>query len=560
MVDQTDPHDLMLAEVLGKFVDLGERKSEGDEVRAGIQDLKKNPGKEQMKALCDLQQKGVGDIKFSELDSIAGQAQSLGMVTDMETGSAPLVPGVGSGAAEALQGALQQHKDNAVVVEDANTEEPPSKKLKKAFNLPTKLAAARDKHSNSMDEVTKKVAETCRQVREMIAEVDKVSAFSTAKNALPLAEKRLECAESWAILGDGHVFNNLLAKYKGKDEGEHPFTTFMKLQSLQNCEQAVAELGAAILPGENSEVQLKVAEENFMTDVMQPIKDMIKSLCDVKGQLTQAANRGQKKREKAAAEALAAQKKLDQQQQAVPPIALAQAVVSGRSTRAAPDSMSVWHFDLAQIGHPKVPTYQNINDAEKGHASGSFGTLPFMVRSNCIKEARVTDVGLQSQISVFKNNFRSSAQAKDKGRAGTALRGVSESLVAQATKEVCPFIDNAAPVDTGLKGLQLWGFVSNYRCTGRTEPQFFGCSRIVLEGRRLLWCVSIQHAVTAKRNLDPNGADDMDALVAFIFGLNAPRLKWMLQHNLHVYHKMQHAGTALWVPAAHLIFERIMSK
>ena len=62
-------------------------------------------------------------------------------------------------------------------------------------------------------------------------------------------------------------------------------------------EQAIAQLGSTVLPGDNAEASLKLVEETYSSDGVQPIKDMFKSLCDVKGQLTQAANRGEKKRE-----------------------------------------------------------------------------------------------------------------------------------------------------------------------------------------------------------------------------------------------------------------------
>lgn len=237
---------------------------------------------------------------------------------------------------------------------------------------------------------------------------------------------------------------------------------------------------------------------------------------------------------------------------------MAAAVVPARASKTPMPAVSLWHFDLSQIGHPKVSTYQNIRDAEADHEEGTFGSLPFMVRSNCIKDAKVTDSNLASQISIFRTNFKVSDQAKQLGRAGSSLRHpASEVVTKQLVKEVCPFIDQDAAIDNGLKGLHLWGFVSNYKCQGRTEAQFLGTSRCVLEGRRLLWTISIQHAVTAKRNLDPTGPADMDALVKFIFSLSQPQIKWMLQHRLYIWHKMQHSGTALWTPAAYLVFERI---
>ena len=466
-----------------------------------------------MAALCDLQKNAETDVKLSELDDIAGKAALLGAVNDREQEGMDLVPGISAVEAEAPQGALQQHKDSGPDAAQAE-EEPSAKTPKKVFNLVTKIVACRDKYSNAKNEMKKRTDLTCKQARDKMLEVEAVAQYSTAKNALPLAEARLEAAESWATKDASaqSVFNKLKEKYKGKDPSEWPFSSFSTLQPYIQVEQAIAQLGSTVLPGDNAEASLKVVEETYSSDVVQPIKDMFKSLCDVKGQLTQAANRGEKKREKAAAEMIAAKQKATQGENQVSPLTLAQAVVSGRSTRAPPASMSLWHFDISQIGHPKINSFQVIKDVEVAHAD-SFGALPFLVRSSTVRDVKPTDVGLNSQISVFRNNFKVSSQAKEGGRAGAALRGMSDSFLEKVTKEVAPFIDGAAAIDSGLKALQLFGFVSNYRCTGRTEPQLFGCSRILLEGRRLVWTASIVHAVTAKRNLDPTGADGMDALV-----------------------------------------------
>ena len=73
----------------------------------------------------------------------------------------------------------------------------------------------------------------------------------------------------------------------------------------------------------------------------------------------------------------------------------------------------------------------------------------------------------------------------------------------------------------------------------------------------MVWTIAIDDAITAKKHLSPNTPENMDTLIAFIFSLNQPQIKWMLQHGLQIWHKMQHSGTALWSPPAYLLFERI---
>ena len=121
-------------------------------------------------------------------------------------------------------------------------------------------------------------------------------------------------------------------------------------------------------------------------------------------------------------------------------------------------------------------------------------------------------MNLASQIKIFKTNFKTCEQAKTLGRAGAELRGPAMDVATKhVVKEVCPFMDQDAAIDGSLKSLHLWGFVSNYKCQGRTEAQFLGTSRCVVEGRRLLWTLSIEHAITAMRNLAPDNPENMDA-------------------------------------------------
>ena len=136
-----------------------------------------------------------------------------------------------------------------------------------------------------------------------------------------------------------------------------------------------------------------------------------------------------------------------------------------------------------------------------------------------------------------------------------------EALTNELVTETMPFVDTSVDVDPDVKALGIYGLLPSYRCEGRVEPQFLGCGRSVIEGRRLLWTTSVRTAMIAQAAMYPAQPDaDIDGLIKFIFTFTAPQLKWMEQHGLHIVHNMQFPNTLIWIPAGWLVFERTSSE
>ena len=73
LMADTDPNGEELAEVIGKYMDIGDRKEAGEELRLGIRDAKKVPTGEQVQAMMQLQD-GQAAMQWKDLDMAAGQA------------------------------------------------------------------------------------------------------------------------------------------------------------------------------------------------------------------------------------------------------------------------------------------------------------------------------------------------------------------------------------------------------------------------------------------------------------------------------------------------------
>ena len=127
--------------------------------------------------------------------------------------------------------------------------------------------------------------------------------------------------------------------------------------------------------------------------------------------------------------------------------------------------------------------------------------------------------------------------------------------------DVMPFMDADANIDLDVKQCSLFGLCPNYKDKGRIEPLFMGCGRLVLEGRRLVWCISVKDAMTAKMNLVPHEpVNSITELIGFIFRLSQLQVSWMKDHGLFIYHKMQFPGTMLFMPPGYIVFERTTTK
>ena len=63
-VDNGNPDAPELAEIVGKYVDLGERNSNADELKCGVKDIKKDVSKDQVAALLGLQGQNSAQTKW----------------------------------------------------------------------------------------------------------------------------------------------------------------------------------------------------------------------------------------------------------------------------------------------------------------------------------------------------------------------------------------------------------------------------------------------------------------------------------------------------------------
>ena len=181
---------------------------------------------------------------------------------------------------------------------------------------------------------------------------------------------------------------------------------------------------------------------------------------------------------------------------------MAQAVEPGGGAHNRNTVVVIWHHDLDAMDMPKVPPYNDVKDAQASQGD-KFGITPYMIRVNALKDARSSNSKFASTRAVFRSNFKVSAQAKAKGRAGFSLHGSNadesvEALTTELVTETMPFVDTSVDVDPDVKALGVYGLLPSYRCEGRVEPQFLGCGRSVIEGRRLFWTASVRTAMIAQ--------------------------------------------------------------
>ena len=103
-----------------------------------------------------------------------------------------------------------------------------------------------------------------------------------------------------------------------------------------------------------------------------------------------------------------------------------------------------------------------------------------------------------------------------------------KQFTAQLVQDCMPFMDLEADIDLDVNQCSLFGLMPNYKDKGRIEPLFMGCGRVVIEGRRLVWCIAVKDAMTAMQNLVPEAkVDNITELIAFIFKLSQSELLWM---------------------------------
>ena len=78
-----------LGEVVGKYMDVGHRKEEGEELRLGRKDIKKNPTGQEVEGLLRLQDNSKG-CEWSELDKEgAGKVEMRGLLERNERAKRP---------------------------------------------------------------------------------------------------------------------------------------------------------------------------------------------------------------------------------------------------------------------------------------------------------------------------------------------------------------------------------------------------------------------------------------------------------------------------------------
>ena len=130
-----------------------------------------------------------------------------------------------------------------------------------------------------------------------------------AKHALPLAERRLYAAEAWLCQDGSTVLFEALTRKVSSKETEPLFEEFVKLQSYCMLESEIGKVGSSVdksnTAAEFLELEFKQCEETFNKDAAAALKALLKALSDIKSQLVRAAAAGDKKKDKAVADALA---------------------------------------------------------------------------------------------------------------------------------------------------------------------------------------------------------------------------------------------------------------